>query len=254
MKVTRRFVAAAAITASLLAYPAPGSQIAYSLFLSLICGAIAVSDGITELVDSGILRGLTRVAPGVGAVVLLAIPLMLPFGLRERATYPGRQFVDWVQRYQSGTVLGLVGTGRVRLEPVSAAILQGYATALRRDCDTFVAFPDMLHLYVLSGIRPPTGFNSTVTPLLVTAAEQQAIVRRLQGTRSRLCLMLAGSYRSKLVDGRLQHDRTVPLYIDARQRRITDPAKAGPLLRYLFTKRWKPRGVVMGFQLWRMDR
>lgn len=250
----RRFVAAAAITNSLLAYPAPGDQIAYGLFLSLVCGAIVISDGITELVDSGILRGLARVAPGVCTVLLLAIPLSFPFGLHERATYPGRQFVDWAQKYRRGTALDLVGTGRIRVEPLAAAILRGYAGPLRRHCDTFVAFPDMLHLYVVTGIRPPTGFNSTANPLYLTAGEQNEVVHQLRANRSRLCLMLGGNYRSSLVDGHLRRLTTGPLYINSPLGRIADPTKAGPLLRYLFTQRWRPFGVVMAFQLWRIDR
>jgi hypothetical protein len=187
----RRALGALAVTQSLHAYPVPGSQVAWGLLLAGVCGVVAVSDGVTELVGANVLHAGNRpgVAVALAAAAAIAIPLVMPYGA-SRASYPGNQLVDWRLDYYSKLPLSLEGTGPLRMAAVENSITRRIATSVRRNCDTFIAFPAVLiSYYVLSGVRPPTGLNAPIHDLL-TDEEQRVVVEQLRREHGRVCLLL----------------------------------------------------------------
>jgi hypothetical protein len=244
----RRFLAALAVTQSLHAYPVPGSQVAYSVWLAAICGVVIVSDGITELLDAAVLGHMLRqIAPALGALTIVAVPLVLPFGVNAPIAYPGEQFAGWFADNRRAVPVSLPGSGPLRLGAHDARAVRSLVQTLRQRCDTYVTVQGNLNaFYVLSGLHPPTGYNPSVLSLL-TSREQATVVRALRTSNARRCLLLGGGrLRSTLVNGQLR----MPYYGFSRPSRLE---------RYLYATHWTEEPVpglqgsaLEQFQLFRL--
>jgi hypothetical protein len=230
----RRALASLAVTQTLHAYPVPGSQVAWGLLLAGVCGVVVVSDGVTDLVAGLALEpgNGAKVAVALGAIAALAVPLVMPFGVSRAFDYPGQQLVDWWNQYHREVRLGLAGTGPLRMLPVEQRVVRATATSLRRQCDTFVAYPSDLKFFVLSGVRPPTGLNATAWQALLTREEQQTIVDALRWRHDRVCV-LAGT--------------SAPFSRDHVQ--LPSGTEGGPLVRYLEAPQWVLVSDRLGYQI-----
>ena len=235
----RRALGALALTQTLHAYPVPGSQVAWGLFLALVCGVVVVADGVTELIAANAfdLGAWPGVVAGVGAALVIAIPLIAPLGV-SHPQYPSRQLVHWWRTYEREPRLGLDGTGPLRLGGFEAAGTRAIATSLTTNCDTFVAFPALLvNFYMLSGVPPPSGFNPTIHDLL-TRDEKREVVRGLRRTPGRVCLVLAPFTAAVTPD-------------PGGSLRVDVVREHGPLVQYLEGSRWELVTDHEGYQILR---
>jgi hypothetical protein len=222
--VARRLLGAAAVTQSLHAYPVPGSQVSWALMLTAVCGAVTVSDGVSEILDGVPLhRASSRgLAIGTGAVLVLAVVLVLPGGVSGSPERPGEQFADWYREYQRARPLRAASAGRIRLADTAGRRQLDAVTAVTRaNCDSFVALSTNDAYYLLTGIDPPTGYNAPRWERLLTTDEQRSIVDAIEDD-DRLCLLLGRGAGAARADGSLQ----------------LIPTAGRPLVRFLRDERW----------------
>jgi hypothetical protein len=221
--LARRLLAAAAVTQSLHAFPVPGSQVSWALFLAALAGAVVVGDGVSELADAIELEPRIRSALVLaGAGVVVAIVLLFPYGPTGGANAPGRQFVDWYHRYHQRVPVAVAGSNRVRLPLDDRQMIRRASRAIREHCDTVYAFKVTTEYLAYSDARPATGYISSLG-LLLTADEQTRVVRSLQ-SNPRSCVIVPGALTA---DGALVYDPGV-----------------GPFAEYLSGTRWQEVGNV----------
>jgi hypothetical protein len=230
--LARRLLAAAAITQSLHTFPVPGSQVSWSLLLAAVCGAVMIGDGVAELVHAiHPMRVVDRLVGVVGAGLVIAIVLILPYGPKGGVEAPGQQFVDWFRRYHTRVPVNSPGTDRVRVTPNDRNAVRRVVTATR-DCDTLFPYKVTNAFLAYSNIRPPTGYTPPIG-LLLTGEEQASVVRALE-SQPRACVLFYGKVAA---------DGTLPV-----------TTGSGPLSEYLGRNRWEPTVPMPGVQVIRLRR
>lgn len=234
--IARRLLAAAALTETLHAYPVPGSQVSWSLMLAAVCGAVAVSDGVSELIATEAWQNTSRRALAVGAGVLLvvAIPLVLPAGVSGEVAVPGTQFTDWFDHYQERLPIAVPGAERVRASLGERRVFKRVISATQRSCGTFVPLGVRHTYYLLTGLRPATGLNAP-SLLLLTSHESRRVVAALR-SRPRVCILLSivAGYRSP--DGRVT---------------VTAPIARREIVRFVEASQWAPVDRVFNIEILR---
>jgi hypothetical protein len=171
--------------------------------LAAVCGAVAVSDGVSELIARvpGRRRPGRALAIGAGVLLVVAIPLVLPTGVSGEVAAPGAQFTKWFRDYQARLPLAIPGAERVRASLNERRLVQRVTSVTRKSCATFVTLGVSETYYLLTGLRPPTGYN-TPTMLLLTADEGRRIVAALR-RRPRVCILLSHIVGYRAADGRV---------------------------------------------------
>src|SRR4029077_16193930 len=137
--------------------------------LVILIGATVLNDGITGLKASW--------APGVAPLALVFAAAVLVL----EGFVAGSQFI-------SNTPSGLRGAESVRMPPMQAMQLRQLVAAIDSGCSSFVTFPGMNSLYIWTGQEPPSDLRYGVWWLIPYAADQQAIVNKLEG-QPRLCVV-----------------------------------------------------------------
>jgi hypothetical protein len=165
-----RFVLPAlAVMESLQAYPVAGTQLSLGALLVILVGATILNDGITGLKASW--------APRVAPLALIFAAAVLAL----EGFIAGSQFI-------SHTPSGLPGAESVRMPARQVTQLRQLVAAIDRGCSSFVTFPGMNSLYIWTGQEPPSDLRYGVWWLIPDAADQQAIVKKLEG-QPRLCVV-----------------------------------------------------------------
>jgi hypothetical protein len=185
----RLLIPALASLQFLHAYPMPGSQLTWSVFLLVPVGGICVADGLEELSELAISWGTAvRVAQALATAALLVFGTWLclkPLRTEARAASA---------RYDESVSLGLPGATRIRVTPPLAEQLQSLVAGIRQHCDTFLTLPGMNSLNLLSEEEPPVELSSP-WPFFFSTSEQQRIVERVRSTPG-LCVV----YKPDLVE------------------------------------------------------
>ena len=165
----RTLLAWLATLQTLYAYPIAGSQAPFTNVLLIVVAAVCLSDALRECAPQ--IREAIPARPVAAAIVCLVL-----------LSYPVQV---WRARnvYRSQTPLDLPGTGLVRIEPREAAAFTWLVRELKRNCDTFVAYPGVPSLHFWTGlpmpgpvIQPPGPLNSGQWTDLFSPAQQQSIV------------------------------------------------------------------------------
>jgi hypothetical protein len=178
----RTLIPALAALQFLHAYPMPGSQLSWSSLLLVFVAGICVSDGIDELKAAGLAwRPRLRAWPAIAALPVAAFGVWL-------CVKPLRQEVRLAKAtYNSGVPLDLPGAREIRVSEPQALQLQELTGALRKHCSTFLTFPGMNSLNILSGEEPPVEMSGP-WPFFFTTGEQRDIVEKVRDI-PRFCLV-----------------------------------------------------------------
>ena len=200
----RMFIGALAVLGSLQAYPVAGSQIALALVLFVPLVAIALADGWNVLdarARSGRAGSSSRkVIAGAAALATALFAWLLP--LRE-----------YEQRYYENVPLRIAAADGLRLPAFQAQSLRSLVWMLKQQCSTFITYPGMNSLYVMTGMQPPTGLNTTSWMFQLDSAAQQRVVD-VVARIPRLCVVR----NQELIDfwrtDRIVPDRPLVRYID----------------------------------------
>jgi len=191
----RFLLPALAVMESLQAYPVAGTQLSLAALLVILVGVTVLNDGITALKASW----APRLAPL--ALIFAAAVLVL------EGFVAGSQFV-------SNTPSGLRGAESVRMPALQAMQLRQLVAAIDSGCSSFVTYPGMNSLYIWTGQEPPSDLRYGVWWLIPDAADQQAIVKELEG-QPRLCVAKNQTLIDFWAQGRPVPAQPVVDFIDA---------------------------------------
>src|SRR5262245_8384111 len=182
----RLFLATLAVLCSLQAYPVAGTQVGMALFVFVPLGALAFADGWRAHEARRTLPAVpmaARMRAVVAGAVLLEVAIvawLLP--LREYA-----------RRYRTGVPLRIAAADQLHLPADQAQTLEWLVRTLTQHCATFVSYPGLDSLYVMTGMRPPSGINPNDWMFMLDDVEQQAVVDAAQAS-PRLCAVRNRSY------------------------------------------------------------
>ena len=177
-RFVRLFIPALAILQVLHAYPVPGSQIWWSVFLFISLGAICVSDGLTELGVSSFSLRLPNARLATAGALGMAIWVFL-IGL----AFPLR---DNLAIYNSGTPIPAWGATRIRVGPGAAQEYAWLVSTIQKRCKTFIAIPGLGSLYLMSQETPPSWMTMGNWSFSLDAETQQRILDQVKSV-PRLC-------------------------------------------------------------------
>ena len=165
-----------AILLTLQIFPIAGTQMAYACYLIIVIGVICLYEGLAgasslfpHLSKNSYLRyGLTAAA----MIFLIAV-----------GAY---RFNNSYMAYRRQTPVDLDGTMRLRMPIEKAALYTFLVENLQADCDNFVTMPGLYSLNFWTKIEPPTTYNATAWMTLLSDAQQNTIIEKLQ-TYPRAC-------------------------------------------------------------------
>ena len=151
-----------AVMQALVAYPTFGTQAGCVTVLTLLGAVVALHDAASA-VDADAPAGRAwRVVP-----LAPLVPLAIAFGLK--AEFYGRLYAD-------NPSLGLWGASRIHLSTFQVKTFRDLTSTLEQHADTFFTIMGFNSLYFWTQIDPPTYFNGTVWPWMLSPAQQRAIV------------------------------------------------------------------------------
>ncbi len=185
-RVARVGVVALAILEAFVAYPVAGAQIRWSTVLVVPVGMLCLHDGIHQLhPDVAVVRRLGRHAvTGLLPVVVVVV------GCGWLASYWHGNLAIESKQYHTSTPLRLPGSHLIHIPYSQAATLSALTDAIRMQCSTFVAVPELNSFYFWTGESPPTDdwlnswFYSAGAPL------QTEVVHQVEEhDRTRFCVL-----------------------------------------------------------------
>ncbi len=186
-RLARVGVVALALVESFVAYPVAGSQIRWSTVLVVPVGVLCFHDGIHELhPDAAVMRRI-----GHHAVSSLLAVVVVVGGLVWLASFWHGDLAIDSREYHANTPLRLPGSHLIRIPYSQAATLSTLTQAIRMQCSTFVAVPEMNSFYFWTGESPPTDDWLNSWFYLAGARLQTQVVHRIEGQdRSRFCVLV----------------------------------------------------------------
>jgi hypothetical protein len=142
------------------AYPVGGSQKSWGTFIWVPLLTLGAAEA------AGILRAATK-------TMVTAMAGLVAFGSAcVTAVFP------W-ERWRNGEPLRLPGAEMMRLPGSMAAVLRAVSDNVATHSDTLFSLPGLFSFNLWSGRPTPTGANVTVWFRLLSAAQQEEIIRRL---------------------------------------------------------------------------
>jgi hypothetical protein len=151
----------------LAVYPTPGTQMAIGTIAIVFAAIVLLQDVVRR--ES---RWLPRPALLTPALLLVAVSSLL---VRD---------IHFAARYQQYTALNLPGAYRLRLPAEQVEQKRWLARTLSNTSTTFVFGEHACNsFYFWCRTQPPTALNPTFWPFLLTAQQQQRVIRALESKR-----------------------------------------------------------------------
>jgi hypothetical protein len=167
-------LAIVALPQVLHAYPVAGSQVGWGSFLLLPVFAAGIAEAWSVLADASAPR-VARVIRAGFAGLLAAAALFVVFLLAREG---------W-QRHTGSQPLGLPGAETIRPGGEARITLRTLTLNAQVHADVLFSRPGMYSYNLWSGADTPTLRNATHWSWLLNAAEQRAVVQRLEATPRR---------------------------------------------------------------------
>jgi hypothetical protein len=191
-RLVRVLIPALAVLYALIAYPVAGSQVYLGSILLVLCGAICVADGWTQLAAWNVAR-----APGnpVGPP-LVALGVALALGM----TYQGivQPLQTYHDQYRASLGLQLRGLTRLHVNPAEASAIDHVVALVRSRCHTLISLPGMYSFNIWTGLDTPSPLTGQQPYWLSLTYGQQTGLLRAAEASPGLCLIrndtLAQSY------------------------------------------------------------
>jgi hypothetical protein len=207
-RIVRAGLPALAVLQTLHGYPVGGPQRHIGALLCAVTGAICLADALTQLRAWAAARPAERAHTGRVLARTAAAGLlgMLVFA------YVIRPAGDWRRAYAEGEPLPFATANQMRLPQAQVDTYRQIVDALKANCPTFVTLPGLNEFYLWSGIKPPTGLNTTHWLALLDTAEQQRVVDAIDGKPA--CVLANQGELDFWLQGQPPPRRPLVAYID----------------------------------------
>jgi hypothetical protein len=181
----RRLLPMLTVLQALIAYPVAGTQRAFGSVLLLVCGAICVADGWTELQTFA--QSHSRLH--TRRVVRVLVPaLTTAFAMVLAIQYVGRPARVVHKTYDSGQALPFRSATRLRLPPKEVRMYADLIDTLQARCRSVITLPGMLSLNEWSGLPAPSGMTEQSWWSLLSDSQLAVALRSAESTNG-LCLV-----------------------------------------------------------------
>lgn len=179
-RLVRLMIPSLAILQTLVAYPVAGTQVMMSSILLVLCGAVCLGDGWSELATWSAVR---RSGSPLAASALTAVFAVLAVGSVFNNIIQPLE-VDHNQ-YRAGAPLSLPGAVKMRLPPVQGEPLQQVVKLLHsRNCTTLISLPGMYSFNIWAGLPTPRTLQDWEAYWkFMSQSQQLAVVREVQASR-----------------------------------------------------------------------
>jgi hypothetical protein len=170
---------------ALVAYPVAGTQRAIGSVLLLVCGAMCVADGWSELqtiAQSESRPQSRRVAWVLAPALTAALAIVLTI------QYVVRPSVEARKAYDSERALPFPSATRLRLPPKDVRLFADIIETLHARCRSLITLPGMLSLNAWSGLPAPSGMTEQSWWDLLSDAQLAVALRSAESTNG-LCLV-----------------------------------------------------------------
>ena len=180
-RLVRVVIPALAILYCLLAYPVAGSQIYLGSILLVLCGAVCVADGWTELAAWNVAR-----APGSAAAApFAALAAALALGMTYQAIV--QPFETNHDQYRASIGLDVHGATLLRLNAPQARAIDDVVALVRSRCHTLISLPGMYSFNIWTGLPTPSPLTGQQPYWLSLTYGQQVGVLRAAEASPGLC-------------------------------------------------------------------
>ncbi len=153
----RLLIPAVAIIYTLFAYPGAGSQLSFSHAMFVLCGAVCVADGLSDLELRAARGALGKITPRRARAVIASLTAALALAILLGSVALRLNGVH--AQYEYGRPLPFKGATSLRLPPKQRSIFVALIAAARANCRTLLTFPGMPSLNLWSGLPAPSGYT-----------------------------------------------------------------------------------------------
>lgn len=185
----RLFITALALLVGLDAYPVTGSQVWFGAVLFLVCGAICIGDGLSELEAWGEARA------GANSPRISLSPLLGVFATALAIIFlynAEQEVVAYQSEYESNVPVHVNGASHLRLGIDQASGIEQVIALLRAHCRSLVSLPGRSSFNEWSGLPTPLALLVLEDgPATMTAADQRRALSAVRSTPGLCVLMTA---------------------------------------------------------------
>ena len=198
----RVLIASLALLEGLDAYPLAGSQVGFGAVLFLVCGAICVADGWTDIeawTRDRVSLDSRKLAPAtlLGAC---AVALTIGFAYSE-IEQPGEAYRA---QYDANVALDFYGATHLRVPPAEAAVLDQVVALLKSHCDNLLSLPGQFSFNDWTGLPSPGNLVSEEQDWGLTSPYQAQALATARAM-PRLCILESGPVIPAQVTGLIEY-------------------------------------------------
>jgi hypothetical protein len=197
-RFVRLFLPSFAVLEALQAYPVAGTQVRFSALLLLVCGAVCVGDGWSELETWGAARDTVdgaRVPRTIMGAFATALAVAAAFA------YVVRPMETVGNAYAANPALPFAGASRLHLPASQVATFTQIVTLLRARCHSVITLPGLLSFNLWSGLPAPSGLTAEPFWSLLTPAQERSALHSAQ-TAAGLCSVSNDELATSWDDGK----------------------------------------------------
>ncbi|MGZ4251624.1 MAG: Ig-like domain-containing protein, partial [Solirubrobacteraceae bacterium] len=184
-RFVRLVIPALAVMQALIAYPVSGTQMPFGSVLLLICGAVCVADGWSDLETSARDQPVRhRQAAPWAIMTSLTTALAIVFTVQ----YVVRPARSARLIYNSEQPLPFPGSRRLHLPRQQVAVFTSVVSTLRGRCRSVLTMPGMMSLNLWSALPAPSGMTQEPWWAVLSPAQLRVALARARAARG-LCLV-----------------------------------------------------------------
>jgi hypothetical protein len=153
----RLLIPGVAIIYTLFAYPGAGSQLSFAHAMFVLCGAVCVADGLSDLELSAARGALAKISPRRARTMIATATAALALAILLGSVVLHLNSAH--AQYEYGRPLPFKEATSLRLPPKERSTFVALIAAVRAHCRTLITLPGLPSLNLWSGLPAPSGYT-----------------------------------------------------------------------------------------------